>query len=88
MLAANVQAAACVTPMPAFFASRCMCVTASVSPPFRCVGVQVHTEFQKAFALSVVMEKMLRGCKHAVLDLSYSARQVDASENESPRSVE
>eukprot|EP00308_Calcidiscus_leptoporus_P024380 CAMPEP_0119374074 /NCGR_PEP_ID=MMETSP1334-20130426/28824_1 /TAXON_ID=127549 /ORGANISM="Calcidiscus leptoporus, Strain RCC1130" /LENGTH=602 /DNA_ID=CAMNT_0007392025 /DNA_START=72 /DNA_END=1880 /DNA_ORIENTATION=- len=34
-----------------------------------------HTQVQRNLALSYVLEKLLRGCKHAVLDMTYSARQ-------------
>jgi hypothetical protein len=33
-----------------------------------------HTSLQKSIALGA-LERLLRGCKHAVLDLSYTARQ-------------
>jgi len=71
-----VDAAAALSLFPELYAS--VAALVSVQGPHGGSAVAhdlVHTEIQRTFALSVVIEKILRGCKHAVLDLSYSARQ-------------
>ena len=35
-----------------------------------------NTTVQRSVALNMLLERLLRGCRHAVLDLSFSARQV------------